>query len=453
MALSSISPLDGRYQNQTKELQPIFSETALMRYRILVEIEYLIALSNEPKIKEIKKFNDKERVALRLIYEKFNDKEAEIVKKIEKTTNHDVKAIEYYLKEKLVNIKSLKKYSEFIHFALTSEDVNNIAYSLMLRDGVSEYIKNINTLLLSLKKIALKNKKVSMLSLTHGQPASPTTVGKEVAVFYNRIKNQLTALKQIKLSAKFSGAVGNWNAQVVAYEKIGWVSLSKKFIHSLKLEFNPITTQIEPHDTSAQTYQTITRINNIIKDLDQDLWLYISRGIFCQKKVKGEIGSSTMPHKINPINFENSEGNIGIANAILNYLAEKLSISRMQRDLTDSTVLRNQGVGLGYSIIAIKSTLKGLEKLEINNQKLSNELDEHWEVLAEPIQVVLRKLGYEKPYEALKELTRGEKITQESLHKFIKNLKLNKLEENKLLKLTPKNYIGLASELIDNYVK
>ena len=453
MSLTSISPIDGRYQKQTQVLAPIFSESALMRYRLMIEIEYLITLSNEPKIKEVKKFNDKERVALRIIYEKFDENEAKIIKNIEKTTNHDVKSIEYYLKEKITSVESLKKYSEFIHFALTSEDINNLAYSLMLKDGVSVYIENVNQLLGELNKIAVKNKKVSMLSLTHGQPASPTTVGKETAVFYNRIKKQLNKLRQIKLEAKFSGAVGNWNAQVVAYPNLDWVNVSKKFVHLLKLELNPLTTQIEPHDNSAEIYNAITRINNIIKNLDQDMWLYISRGVFCQKRIKGEVGSSTMPHKINPINFENSEGNIGISNALLNHLADKLTISRMQRDLSDSTVLRNQGVALGYAILSIQSTLKGITKLEINKDQLSRELDSHWEVLAEPIQVVLRKLRYENPYEALKELTQGEKITKKDLHKFINNLKIEKSEKNKLLKLTPENYIGLAPELVDNCIK
>ncbi len=447
MSLTSISPLDGRYQKQIQELSSIFSESALMRYRLMVEAEYLIALSSETKIKEVKKFSDKERVALRIVYEKFDEQEAQIIKNIEKTTNHDVKSIEYYFKDKIANIDSLKKYSEFIHFALTSEDINNLAYSLMLKDGVGVYIENVNQLLAELKKLALKNKNIPMLSLTHGQPASPTTVGKEAAVVYARIKNQLNKLKQIKLKAKFSGAVGNWNAQVAAYSNLDWISFSKKFVQSLRLEFNPLTTQIESHDSAAEIYHGLIRINNIIKNLNQDMWAYISRGVFCQKRIKGEVGSSTMPHKINPINFENSEGNIGLSNALLNHLADKLTISRMQRDLSDSTVLRNQGVALGYAILSIKSTLKGLAKLEINKKQISCELDNHWEILAEPIQVILRKTGYKNPYEALKELTRGEKITKKDLHKFINNLKTNKQEKNKLLKLTPANYIGLASKL------
>ena len=448
--LLSISPLDGRYQNEIKEFSNIFSESALMKYRLKVEVEYLIALSNEPKIKEVPEFSDEDRVNLRLIYEKFDLKEAEKVKKIEKTTNHDVKSIEYYLKEQVSKIKEFKDYQEFIHFALTSEDINNLAFSLMLKDGLAIYKKSLNKLISELKAIAVKYASTSLLSLTHGQPATPTTVGKEMAVFYKRLSNQIT---QIPLRAKLSGAVGNWNAQQVAYPKLDWLKFSQSFIESFGLEFNPFTTQIEPHDSVAEVYHHLVRVNNIIKDLNQDLWLYISRGVFKQKKVQGEVGSSTMPHKINPWKFENSDGNLGLANAILLQMANQLPISKLQRDLSDSTTLRNQGVGIGYSLLALKSTLNGISRLEVDKNKTTEELNNHWEILAEPIQVVLRKVGYDKPYEKLKQLTRGEKITKVKLQQFIKSLKISKEEKDQLLKLTPEKYIGLASKLVNKYIK
>jgi len=451
--LTAISPLDGRYYEEVKDLSPIFSEWALMKYRLKIEVEYLIALSNEPKVAEVREFTAEERARLRSICEKFGEAEALKVKKLEKTAKHDVKSIEYYLKERVGGIKSLKGYSEFVHFALTSEDVNNLSYSLMLKEGLMAYVKVLKTLLAKLKALAHKNKKVAMLSLTHGQPATPTTLGKELAVFYSRLDRQLADLRFLKLFGKFSGTVGNWNAHLIAYPKIDWTAFSRKFVESLGLEFNPLTTQIEPHDCLAQAYHNLVRLNNIVKDLNQDLWLYVSRGIFKQKKVNGEVGSSTMPHKINPIYFENSEGNLGLANAVLEHLASKLTVSRLQRDLSDSTVLRNQGVGLGYSILAIKSTLNGLSRLEVDKQKVSGELKNHWELLAEPIQVVLRKEGYSKPYEALKSLTRGQTITKTDLHKFIKSLKIGKIAKDQLLKLTPENYLGLAGKLVDKYLK
>ena len=451
--LTAISPLDGRYFDKVKELSLIFSEGALLRYRLKVEVEYLIALSLETKIKEVNKFSDGEEKYLRTLYQKFTEREAEQVKKIEKTTNHDVKAVEYYLKEKVKKNERLKDYLEFVHFALTSEDINNLAYSLMLKDGLVTITKNYNQLINQLKFLARKYKSIALLSLTHGQPASPTTVGKELAVYYWRLREQLESLSRLKLTSKFSGAVGNWNAQIITYKNVDWPAFSQKFIESLGLEFNPLTTQIEPHDCLAEAYHHLVRINNIIKNLNQDCWLYISRGIFKQRKIPGEVGSSTMPHKVNPIDFENSEGNLGLANAILDHLANKLPISRMQRDLTDSTTLRNQGLGIGYSLLAVKSTLKGLDKLEINKEKIKEELNSHWEVLTEPIQVMLRKVGYRKPYEELKKLTQGEKVNQANLHKFIKKLKVEKSVKDQLLKLRPENYIGLASKLVEKYLK
>ncbi|MDP2586975.1 MAG: adenylosuccinate lyase [Candidatus Komeilibacteria bacterium] len=449
--LNTISPLDGRYYNKVKELSDFFSETALIRYRLKVEIEYFIALGAESKISEVKTLSTSEQNELRSFYLNFTEAEAAKVKKIEQTTNHDVKAVEYYLKEKFGKIKSLSVASEFIHFALTSEDVNNLSYSLMLKDGLAVYLNQLKKFLAELKDLAVKNKKISLLSLTHGQPATPTTLGKELAIFYHRLNEQIKSFNP-KLSGKFSGAVGNWNAQVVAYPKVDWLAFSQKFVEGLGLVFNPLTTQIESHDGLAIMCHKLIRINNVIKNLDQDMWLYISREIFKLKKIAGEIGSSTMPHKVNPIDFENSEGNLGLANAIFDHLANKLPISRLQRDLSDSTVIRNQGVALGYSLLALKMTLKGLSKLEVNKLKISQELNSHWEVLAEPIQVVLRKVGYAKPYETLKNLTRGEKIGKAEIQKFIRSLKIAKTEKENLLKLTPENYTGLASKLVDKYL-
>lgn len=450
--LNAISPLDGRYYNKVKELSEFFSETALVKYRLKVEVEYFIALGAEAKISEVRALSASEQNELRSFYLNFNEAEALKVKKIEQTTNHDVKAAEYYLKEKLSKIKSLSGNVEFVHFALTSEDVNNLAYSLMFKDGLTVYQNQLKKLLAELKVLAITHKKIALLSLTHGQPATPTTLGKELAVFYHRLNEQAKSLGNHKLSGKFSGAVGNWNAHQVAYPKVDWLNFSQKFVEGLGLVFNPLTTQIESHDGLAIMCHKLIRINNVIKNLDQDMWLYISREIFKLKKIAGEIGSSTMPHKVNPIDFENSEGNLGLANAILEHLASKLPISRLQRDLSDSTVIRNQGAALAYSLLALKMAAKGLSKLEVNKTRISEELNNHWEVLAEPIQVVLRKVGYAKPYETLKNLTRGEKIGKAQIQKFIRTFKISKLEKDNLLKLTPENYTGLASKLVDKYL-
>ncbi|MEK7212986.1 MAG: adenylosuccinate lyase [Patescibacteria group bacterium] len=445
--LTNISPLDGRYSEQTKELSPYFSEMALLKYRLMAEVEYFIALGNEEKIKELPPLSEASQKQLRALYQKFSLADAERIKKTEKITNHDLKAVEYFFKEK-INKTPLAKYAEFIHFGLTSEDINNLSYSLMLSGGVSQIIiPNIETILKQVKKLAKETADTSLLALTHGQPATPTTLGKELAVFYNRLNRALNNLKMLKLDGKLNGATGNYAAASLAYPQVDWLNFSQKFITTLGLNPNLLTTQIEPHDSVATVFDAIARANNIVKDLNQDLWFYISRGIFKLKKKAGEIGSSTMPHKVNPINFENSEGNLGLANALLRFMSDKLAISRLQRDLTDSTVIRNQGTALGYSLLAYKNTLTGLAKLEVNTKMVRAELDAHWEVLAEAIQTVLRKVGYPKPYEKLKELTRGAKVDQATIQKFIKKLNLPAAEKNKLLKLTPAKYIGLSKEL------
>ena len=434
--LTSISPLDGRYRKNVEELDVYFSEIALMKYRVQVEVLYLLALAKVVKIGNINK------TKLISLYEKFSLKDAEKIKEIEKITNHDVKAIEYFIKSKVK--------SEFIHFALTSEDINNLAYSLMLQEGVKKVIlpaiKNLNS---QIKQLAKKYKDIPLLSLTHGQPATPTILGKELAVFVSRLNRQIKNLEKIKLLGKLNGATGTWAAHAIAYPNINWLNFSKKFVASLGLEPNLITTQIESHDSLAEVYDNIRRINNIIRDLDQDMWLYISRKIFKQQNKKGEIGSSAMPHKINPIFFENSEGNVGLANAILDFLANKLPISRMQRDLTDSTVLRNQGTALAYSLLAYKNTQKALARLEVDKESCEKELNNHWEVLAEAIQTVLRSIGYQAPYEKLKELTRGKHIDQKTIAEFIENLDIPQIEKQKLKKLTPSSYTGIAKKLIN----
>ncbi|MFZ2189637.1 MAG: adenylosuccinate lyase [Candidatus Magasanikiibacteriota bacterium] len=447
--LNSISPLDGRYSNQTDELQPYFSEMALMKYRLMVEVEYLILLSEEKGIKEVKPLSPALQKKLRAIYEKFSILEAKKIKKIEATTKHDVKAIEYYLQNKLLSLK-LTVYLPFLHFAITSEDINNLAFSLMWQNGLNNvYLNSLLTIKKELTEMAKKFKSTAMLSMTHGQPATPTTVGKEIAVFVARINRQIKQLQNHKLLGKFGGATGTWAAHQIAYPKVDWLRLSTRFIKSLGLEPNLLTIQIEPHDSIAESYQNLARVNTILIDFCRDTWSYISRGVFVQKNKAGEIGSSTMPHKINPIYFENAEGNLGLANALLNHLTEKLPISRMQRDLTDSTVLRNQGVALGHSLLANKNILNGLSRLTVNEMQLKKELDDNPEVLAEAIQTILRKCGYNNAYEQLKELTRGQDMTLESIYKFVKILNIPKIEKQKLLKLTPKTYIGLTSKLVN----
>ena len=443
--LSNISPLDGRYANSIAELSKYFSESALMGYRLKVEIEYLITLSNEKSINDLPPFSKDEQERLRKIYQNFNLVGAEKVKEIEATTNHDVKAIEYYIQGKVK-----KSLHPWIHFALTSEDVNNLSYSLMWQDGLKQvYQSSLQLVNKELKKLARKYKEASMLALTHGQPATPTTFGKELAVFCSRLDRQIGQIKSHILLGKFSGATGTWSAHVAAYPNVNWRRFASKFIKSLGLKPNLITTQIESHDSLAESFHQVVRINSILTDLCRDMWSYISRGILVQKKVAGEVGSSTMPHKINPIQFENAEGNMGIANGLLNHLATKLPISRIQRDLTDSTTLRNQGVALGHSYLALQNILKGLSRITINKVQMSAELNNHWEVLGEAIQTILRKAGKQDAYEQLKSLTQGQSINAESMAEFISGLKISDEDKRTLLKLTPELYTGLSSKLVD----
>jgi adenylosuccinate lyase len=449
-SVSLISPIDGRYAAETQDLAGVFSEKALFYYRLKVEIEYLIALGEE--IPELGKISKVDQDYLREILDRFDEKEALKIKKNEKKTNHDVKALEYYLKEKIKKRQNLWEKKEFIHFALTSDDVNNIAFSLMLKEGIRLYSVQLSILLESLAGMAHRYKAMSLLSLTHGQPATPSTLGKEMGVFWLRFQQAGEQLDKLRFKAKFSGATGNWNAQVFACPEVNWTRFSQDFLTSLGLEFNPLTTQIEPHDATADAFHTLARCNAILKDLNQDVWLYISRGIFRQRRLDGEVGSSTMPHKINPWKFENSEGNLVIANALLLAMAEKLPVSKLQRDLSDSTVLRIQGQAIAYSLLALKSTLNGLNRLDPDTEKMTAELEEHWELLAEPVQVLLRKCGHPNPYEALKKFTRGQRISREDFQRFIKSLKVSEDIKEKMLSLRPGSYTGLAENLVDQFI-
>lgn len=444
--LMAISPLDGRYAGKCPELRDVFSEYGLIKRRILVECTWLEALCAAKEIKECKALTPAERKALRAIASGTAIEDAARVKEIEKTTNHDVKAIEYFLKEK-VKGTSLESRSEFIHFACTSEDINNMSHALMLRDGKAVLREAMDEVAGKIAAMARQYAKVPMLAHTHGQPASPTTVGKELAVVVARLRRQAAEIDRLVMPAKMNGAVGNFNAHLSAYPGADWESLSRKVIESLGLRQNRLTTQIESHDGIAELFDAVQRWNSVLLDFDRDVWTYVSMGYFKQRTVKGEIGSSTMPHKVNPIDFENSEGNLGIANAVMGFMARKLPISRMQRDLTDSTTLRNMGVGFGYTLIAIRSTLKGLGKLELNEERLAADLDANWEVLAEPIQTVMRKVGMDHPYERLKELTRGRRVTAETMRDFVAALPLPKADKARLLKLSPSTYTGLAEKL------
>jgi len=447
--LNALSPLDGRYQTKLDALRPFFSEYALIKYRALVEVEWLKALSAAKELTEIAPFSEDAIAELNAAIAEFSEADAAQVKAIESRTNHDVKALEYWLKEKFIGNPEIKKVSEFIHFACTSEDINNLSHALMLksaRDGVMS--PKLDEVISRLTELALEFSAQPLLSRTHGQTASPTTMGKELANVAYRLKRQQKQLANNEVLGKINGAVGNFNAHLSAYPDFDWESFAKNFVESLGLDYNPMTIQIEPHDYMAEIYDILARTNTILIDINRDLWGYISVGYFKQKVKAGEIGSSTMPHKVNPIDFENSEGNLGMANAILGHLAAKLPISRWQRDLTDSTVLRNMGVGLGYTLLGYDSCLRGLNKLEINSAKLDADLNNSWEVLAEPIQTVMRRYGIENPYEQLKELTRGKGgINKASLHTFVETLTIPAEAKQALLELTPENYIGKAVEL------
>ena len=450
-ALTALSPIDGRYQDKAAALRPIFSEFGLLKFRVTVEVRWLQKLASHAQINEVPAFSEKANDYLNQIVEKFSIEDANRIKTIERTTNHDVKAVEYFLKEKCEALPELQKINEFIHFACTSEDINNTSHALMLKTAreevlLPEWKKVINAVV----ELANRYKDIPLLSRTHGQPASPTTIGKEMANVAYRLKRQYNQLENLEILAKINGAVGNYNAHLSAYPDVDWHAFSQEFItQSLGVTWNPYTTQIEPHDYIAEFFDCVARFNTILIDFDRDMWGYIALNHFKQRTIAGEIGSSTMPHKVNPIDFENSEGNLGLANAVMNHLGQKLPISRWQRDLTDSTVLRNLGVGLGYALIAYAATLKGISKLEVNEQHLRDELDQNWEVLAEPIQTVMRRYGIEKPYEKLKELTRGKRVDGEAMRQFIDGLELPQVEKERLKQMTPATYIGYAVELVE----
>ena len=445
--LLNISPIDGRYYEKTKELANSFSEYALIKNRIIVEIKWLLFLLDKKVINE--KITKSEKNKILNIIDKFNLNDANKVKEIESTTRHDVKACEYFLQEKFKKLK-LERLIPFIHITLTSEDINNTSYNLMIKDGLKIYFTNLDNLINKLDNLANKYKSVPMMAHTHGQNASPTTVGKEFKVFSYRIKSIKKKIQELKLRSKFSGAVGNYNCHIIAYPEIDWIKKTKEFINDLDLEYNPLTTQIESHDILCILLSYLKIINNIIKDLNSDMWLYISRGYFKELKKNNEVGSSVMPHKVNPINHENSMANIEISNGLIDSLVNNLSISRMQRDLTDSSKLRNLGVIFSHSLISIKETLNGLNKLEVNKEYLLTELDNHYEVLSEAIQTVLRKNKISNAYEILKELSRGKKIAKKELHTFIKKLNINEEDKQTLLKLTTKEYIGLCETIVDS---
>jgi len=449
-SLTAVSPIDGRYGDKVSPLRAIFSEFGLLKFRVAVEVRWLQKLSSVTQIAEVPSFSADANAYLDKIVAEFSVEDAQTIKTIERTTNHDVKAVEYFLKEKVAAVPELHAVTEFIHFACTSEDINNLSHALMLETARQQVIlPEWRKVLAAVEALAAEYRDIPLLSRTHGQPATPSTLGKEMANVAYRLSRQLKQLEHCEILGKINGAVGNYNAHLAAYPDVDWHQVSEEFVTDLGIRWNPYTTQIEPHDYIAELFDCIARFNTIIIDFDRDIWGYIALNHFRQKTIAGEIGSSTMPHKVNPIDFENSEGNLGLANAVLHHLATKLPVSRWQRDLTDSTVLRNLGVGLGYALIAYQSTLKGISKLEVNQDKLLAELDQNWEVLAEPIQTVMRRYGIEKPYEKLKELTRGKRIDAEGMQQFIDGLALPEQEKIRLKAMTPANYLGQAVQLTD----
>ena len=445
-ALSAVSPIDGRYGSKTAPLRGIFSEFGLIKRRVLVEVRWLQCLAAHEGIPEVPSLSAAATGALNAIAADFSEADARRVKDIEATTNHDVKAVEYFIKERFADHEELRAVGEFVHFACTSEDINNLSHALMLRDGMREVLlPSMREIIDALVALAHQSAAAPMLSRTHGQTASPTTMGKEIANVVARLQRQVGQLEHMEYLGKINGAVGNYNAHLSAYPDIDWQANAEQFVTSLGLQWNPYTTQIEPHDYMAELFDGLARFNTILMDFDRDVWGYISLGYFKQKTVAGEIGSSTMPHKVNPIDFENSEGNLGLANAVFQHLSAKLPISRWQRDLTDSTVLRNMGVGAAYSLIAYQSALKGIGKLELNETRLAQDLDNSWEVLAEPVQTVMRRYGIEKPYEKLKELTRGRDMDAAAIREFVARLELPEAARRELLELTPASYTGNAA--------
>jgi adenylosuccinate lyase len=449
-ALSAVSPIDGRYGSKTAPLREVFSEYGLIKRRVLVEIRWLQTLAAHPQIDEVPPLSASANALLNGIIDDFCETDARRIKDIEATTNHDVKAVEYFIKERFSGMPELEAISEFVHFACTSEDINNLAHGLMLRDGMREVLlPAMQEIITNLSALARDSASAAMLSRTHGQTASPTTMGKEIANVVARLRRQCSSLEEAQFLGKINGAVGNYNAHFCAYPQLDWPAMAEQFVTSLDLQWNAYTTQIEPHDYMAELFDGIARYNTVLIDFNRDVWGYISLGYFGQKTVAGEVGSSTMPHKVNPIDFENAEGNLGLANALLHHLATKLPISRWQRDLTDSTVLRNMGVGAGYCLIAYQSCLKGIGKLELNRDRLALDLDQSWEVLAEPIQTVMRRHGIDQPYEKLKELTRGQAMSREVIQAFVTRLALPQAAREQLLALTPATYTGNAAAQAD----
>ncbi|MDX1319052.1 MAG: adenylosuccinate lyase [Oceanospirillum sp.] len=444
-SLTAISPVDGRYGSKTADLRPWVSEFGLIRARVEVEIRWLQRLADHDQIAEVPALSADANQILNDLVANFSEEDAQRIKEIERTTNHDVKAVEYFIKERIEGNSELLAITEFVHFACTSEDINNLSHALMLKGALDNVVlPTMKEVVEAIRQLAIANAEQPMLSRTHGQTASPTTLGKEMANVAARLQRQVKQVEAVELLGKINGAVGNYNAHLSAYPSIDWAENAKIFVESLGLTFNPYTTQIEPHDYIAELFDAIARYNTILIDFDRDVWGYISLGYFKQRTIAGEVGSSTMPHKVNPIDFENSEGNLGIANAIMQHLAAKLPISRWQRDLTDSTVLRNLGVGFGQSLIAYQASLKGISKLQTNAERLNADLENSWEVLAEPIQTVMRRYNIEKPYEKLKELTRGKAITKETLQEFVQTLDMPQEAKDELMQLTPHNYIGNA---------